>query len=145
MTQDRHEPALTAAERITGVHTHDGTARDLKQCFAKPATPDPAPFKYAASVLRGIGVTAPHRHNGAVPTLADRATTPTRRLKVLPIGPAYNPDNVGLAPQQTTFADTLNTTSRDDRASGIIKPRHDLGTGLPPDPGVAPLEYLKMP
>jgi hypothetical protein len=102
-------------------------------------------FAYEARVLEGIWAAAPYLHNGSVPTLVDLLTPPADRPRSFKIGPAYDPDKVGLAKDQTMFQQTLTTgCGPSDRGSGNSNCGHDFGTWLMPDEKKALLEYLKQ-
>jgi mono/diheme cytochrome c family protein len=104
----------------------------------------PAPRAYESRVLQGIWSTAPYLHNGSVPTLADLLKPPSERPSVFQIGPAYDPEKVGLAAQQTMFNYTLKTTDCSDLNSGNSRCGHEFGTQLSPVEKRALLEYLKV-
>jgi mono/diheme cytochrome c family protein len=113
---------------------------DLKGAFNMT----PAPHAYEARVLQGIWAAAPYLHNGSVPTLADLLKPVSERPSTFPIGPAYDPEKVGLAAQQTMFNYTLKTTDCSDRNSGNSRCGHEFGTRLSPAEKRALLEYLKV-
>jgi mono/diheme cytochrome c family protein len=104
----------------------------------------PAPHAYEARVLEGIWATAPYLHNGSVPTLADLLKPGSERPSMFQIGPAYDPEKVGLAEQQTMFNYTLKTTDCGDLNSGNSCCGHEFGTQLSPAEKRALLEYLKV-
>jgi hypothetical protein len=113
---------------------------DLKGAFNMT----PAPHAYESRVLEGIWAAAPYLHNGSVPTLADLLKPASERPSTFPIGPAYDPEKVGLAAQQTMFNYTLKTTDCSDRNSGNSRCGHEFGTQLLPAEKRALLEYLKV-
>ncbi|EGW20910.1 hypothetical protein Mettu_4062 [Methylobacter tundripaludum SV96] len=115
---------------------------DLKETFPlqKPATPS---FPYESRVLQGIWAAAPYLHNGSVQSLAELLTPSEKRLAEFKVGPAYDPDKVGLAVEQTKFNFTLKTTDCSDRNSGNSRCGHDYGTGFTDIEKKALLEYLK--
>lgn len=108
------------------------------------AKPQPPPVNvYEAKVLQGVWAAAPYLHNGSVPTLADLLEPQERRPKTFQVGPAYDPQTIGLARAQGAKAFTLKTTGCDDRASGDSNCGHTYGTALPAEEKRALLEYLK--
>ena len=115
--------------------------QQLQGAFRAPATTE---YKYEARVMQGIWAAAPYLHNGSVPTLADLLKPAAERPASFMVGPAYDPDAVGLAKVQTKFNYTLTTTDCSDRNSGNSRCGHDYGTTLRPDEKRALLEYLKQ-
>jgi hypothetical protein len=107
----------------------------------KPTTP--ARGSYESRVLRGIWAAAPYLHNGSVPTLTELLKPSRERVTAFKIGPAYDLDTVGLAIEQTTFSQVLQTTDCDDLDSGNSRCGHEFGTALSPSQKKALLEYLK--
>ncbi len=117
-------------------------AQQLRGAFQAPATTE---YKYEARVMQGIWAAAPYLHNGSVPTLADLLKPASERPASFKIGPAYDPDAVGLARVQTKFDYTLTTTDCSDRNSGNSRCGHEYGTTtLTPTEKRALLEYLKQ-
>ena len=131
-------PQAQARRRPTFSLTPETT--DLKGAFNMT----PAPRAYESRVLQGIWATAPYLHNGSVPTLADLLKPASERPSVFQIGPAYDPEKVGLAAQQTMFNYTLKTTDCSDLNSGNSRCGHEFGTQLSPVEKRALLEYLKV-
>jgi mono/diheme cytochrome c family protein len=113
---------------------------DLKGAFNMT----PTPHSYESRVLQGIWAAAPYLHNGSVPTLADLLNPASERPSTFPIGPAYDPEKIGLAAQQTMFNYTLKTTDCSDLNSGNSRCGHEFGTQLSPAEKRALLEYLKV-
>jgi mono/diheme cytochrome c family protein len=113
---------------------------DLKGAFNMT----PTPHAYESRVLQGIWAAAPYLHNGSVPTLADLLNPASERPSTFPIGPAYDPEKVGLAARQTMFNYTLKTTDCSDLNSGNSRCGHEFGTQLSPAEKRALLEYLKV-
>jgi hypothetical protein len=148
-------PSLTAApaeefrpEHLTG--PLPPALRDLEGAFGPPkvapsltAAPAPPQNTYESRVLQGIWAAAPYLHNGAVPTLAELLKPAAERTKKFKVGPAYDVDNVGLAPEQTQFGFELETTDCSDRNSGRSRCGHEFGTQLTGPEKRALLEYLK--
>ncbi|MFA5015922.1 MAG: di-heme-cytochrome C peroxidase [Methylobacter sp.] len=120
-----------------------GSLDDLKETFqVKEPTATPS-YPYESRVLRGIWAAAPYLHNGSVQSLAELLTPSEKRLAEFKVGPAYDPDKVGLAVEQTKFNFTLKTTDCSDRNSGNSRCGHDYGTGFTDIEKKALLEYLK--
>jgi cytochrome c5 len=117
--------------------------KDLKGAFREPAGASGGPYAYESRVLEGIWAAAPYLHNGSVPTLAELLKPVGERTPSFRIGPAYDPDTVGLAVDQTRFSYTLTTTDCGDRNSGNSRCGHTFGTTLTPGEKKALLEYLK--
>ncbi|WP_200859997.1 di-heme-cytochrome C peroxidase [Methyloferula stellata] len=110
---------------------------------ADPAAHPPGTFVYEARVLQGIWAAAPYLHNGSVPSLTELLKPAGQRVKSFKIGPAYDTQAVGLAPDQAGNF-TLVTTGCEDRMSGNSNCGHEYGTQLPEDEKKALLEYLKV-
>jgi hypothetical protein len=109
-----------------------------------PAAAPPTPRgSYEARVLLGIWAAAPYLHNGSVRSLTELLKPASERAKSFQIGPAYDTVEVGLAPQQTEFSYTLETTDCADRNSGNSRCGHEYGTQLKPEEKKALIEYLK--
>jgi hypothetical protein len=120
-----------------------GSLDDLKETFqVKEPTATPS-YPYESRVLRGIWAAAPYLHNGSVQSLAELLTPSEKRVAEFKVGPAYDPDKVGLAVEQTKFNFTLKTTDCSDRNSGNSRCGHDYGTGFTDIEKKALLEYLK--
>ena len=79
-----------------------------------PATPLPPKGAYEARVLQGIWATAPYLHNGSVPSLTELLKPAAQRVKQFKLGPAYDPDTVGLA------VDRHNSTTPSPRRIAAI-------------------------
>ena len=131
-------PQAQTRRRTTFSLTPETT--DLKGAFNMT----PQPRAYESRVLQGIWAAAPYLHNGSVPTLADLLKPASERPSTFPIGPAYDPEKVGLAAQQTMFNYTLKTTDCSDLNSGNSRCGHEFGTQLAPAEKRALLEYLKV-
>ncbi|MDP1774074.1 MAG: di-heme-cytochrome C peroxidase [Methylobacter sp.] len=118
---------------------------DIKKTLDKPVPDTANPFKYESRVLQGIWATAPYLHNGSVQSLAELLTPAEQRSPEFKVGPAYDPDKVGLAAVQTKFDFTLKTTGckGDERNSGNSRCGHDYGTTFSDAEKKALLEYLK--
>jgi hypothetical protein len=104
------------------------------------------PPGYEARVLDGIWAAAPYLHNGSVPTLTDLLKPAAERKPSFKVGPAYDPDKVGLAEEQPRFGSTMNTTDCSDLASGNSRCGHEgpeYGTTLSEHDKRALIEYLK--
>jgi hypothetical protein len=114
-------------------------------CKDKFTDPSPA-VAYESRVLQGIWATAPYLHNGSVPTLAALLEPVQNRPAEFKIGPAYDPEKVGLAVEQTKFDYVLKTTDCDgaNSASGNSRCGHEFGTQLSKEEKAALLEYLKV-
>jgi len=107
---------------------------------------DPSPVvAYESRVLQGIWATAPYLHNGSVPTLAALLEPVQNRPTEFMIGPAYDPEKVGLAVEQTKFDFVLKTTDCEGAniESGNSRCGHEFGTKLSKEEKEALLEYLK--
>ncbi len=101
-------------------------------------------FKYEARVMKGIWAAAPYLHNGSVPTLADLLEPVANRPTFFQIGRNYDPNGkVGLAKEQTQFANGTIQTGCTDRNSGSSNCGHEFGVWLKPEEKKALLEYLK--
>jgi hypothetical protein len=101
-------------------------------------------FKYEARVMKGIWAAAPYLHNGSVPTLADLLEPVAKRPTSFQIGRNYDPNGkVGLAQEQTQFANGTIQTGCTDRNSGSSNCGHEFGVWLKPEEKKALLEYLK--
>ncbi|MGR8980921.1 MAG: di-heme-cytochrome C peroxidase [Gammaproteobacteria bacterium] len=106
---------------------------------------DPAPqVAYESRVLEGIWAAAPYLHNGSVPTLAALLEPVENRPSEFKIGPSYDPENVGLAAEQTKFDFVLKTTACANKKSGNSRCGHEFGTRLSKKEKKALLEYLKI-
>jgi len=99
---------------------------------------------YESRVMQGIWAVAPYLHNGSVPTLYDLLKSVKDRTPAFKIGPEYDPVHVGLAPQQTRFDFTLQTTGCEDIGSGRSNCGHTYGWSLTEDQRLDLLEYLKQ-
>ncbi len=120
-----------------------GSLDDLKETFQmRPPSAIPS-YPYESRVLQGIWATAPYLHNGSVPTLTELLTPAEKRISEFKIGPAYDPDKVGLASEQTKFDFTLKTTDCNQRNSGNSRCGHDYGTTFTDHEKKALIEYLK--
>jgi mono/diheme cytochrome c family protein len=108
-----------------------------------PATPLPPKGAYEARVMQGIWATAPYLHNGSVPSLVELLKPAAQRVKQFKLGPAYDPDTVGLAAEQTQFDYTVTTTDCSNLNSGSSNCGHEFGTQLSAPEKKALLEYLK--
>jgi hypothetical protein len=114
----------------------------LTGAFGLKAT-TPARGSYESRVLRGIWAAAPYLHNGSVPTLTELLKPASERVTAFKIGSAYDLETVGLAIEQTTFTQVLQTTDCGDLDSGNSRCGHEFGTALSPSQKKALLEYLK--
>ncbi|HSN23883.1 MAG TPA: di-heme-cytochrome C peroxidase, partial [Methylomicrobium sp.] len=114
-------------------------------CKEKFTDPKPA-IAYESRVLQGIWATAPYLHNGSVPTLAALLEPVQKRPAEFKIGPAYDPEKVGLAVEQTKFDYVLKTTDCEGAniKSGNSRCGHEFGTKLSKEEKAALLEYLKI-
>lgn len=98
---------------------------------------------YEARVLQGVWAAAPYLHNGSVPTLAELLKPAQERVAAFKIGPAYDIQNIGLAVEQPTTAQELETTDCSQLDSGNSRCGHEFGTELSIEDKRALLEYLK--
>lgn len=114
-------------------------------CKEKFTDPNPA-IAYESRVLQGIWATAPYLHNGSVPTLAALLEPASNRPAEFKIGPAYDPEKVGLAVEQSKFDYVLKTTDCEGAnvKSGNSRCGHEFGTKLSKEEKAALLEYLKI-
>jgi cytochrome c553 len=114
-------------------------------CKDKFTDPSPA-IAYESRVLEGIWATAPYLHNGSVPTLAALLEPVQNRPAEFKIGPAYDPEKIGLAVEQSKFDYVLKTTDCEgaNAKSGNSRCGHEFGTKLSPEEKAALLEYLKI-
>lgn len=120
-----------------------GNLDDLKEAFQIKEPAATPTFPYESRVLQGIWAAAPYLHNGSVPTLTELLTPAEKRASEFKVGPAYDPDKVGLAVEQTKFNFTLKTTDCSKRDSGNSRCGHDYGTTFTDKEKQALLEYLK--
>lgn len=120
-----------------------GSLDDLKEIFQKEKLAATLTYPYESRVLQGIWAAAPYLHNGSVSTLTELLTPAEKRLSEFKVGPAYDPDKVGLAVEQTKFNFTLKTTDCSNRDSGNSRCGHDYGTSFTDTEKKALLEYLK--
>lgn len=123
-----------------------GGLDDLKDAFKmkeQPAAPAAPSYPYESRVLQGIWATAPYLHNGSVASLAELLTPSGKRQAEFKVGPAYDPEKVGLAAEQTKFNFTLKTTDCSNRNSGNSRCGHDYGTSFSDVEKKALLEYMK--
>lgn len=120
-----------------------GSLDDLKETFQMKAAAATPTYPYESRVLQGIWAAAPYLHNGSVPTLAELLTPSEKRMGEFKVGPAYDPEKVGLAVDQTKFNFTLKTTGCSNRDSGNSRCGHDYGTSFTDMEKKALLEYLK--
>lgn len=133
-----------------------GAFRNL-EAFVMPSQPEAYGCKdkftdkkpmiaYESRVLQGIWATAPYLHNGSVPTLAALLEPVQNRPAEFKVGPAYDPEKVGLAVEQNKFGYVLKTTACEGDAikSGNSRCGHEFGTKLSKDEKAALLEYLKV-
>ncbi len=120
-----------------------GGLDDLKEAFQMKAPTATPSFPYESRVLQGIWAVAPYLHNGSIPTLTELLTPAEKRVSEFKVGPAYDPDKVGLAIEQTKFNATLKTTDCTKRDSGNSRCGHDYGTTFTDKEKKALLEYLK--
>ncbi|WP_031431455.1 di-heme-cytochrome C peroxidase [Methylomicrobium agile] len=118
---------------------------DGYRCKDKFTDPNPA-IAYESRVLEGIWATAPYLHNGSVPTLAALLEPVENRPAEFKIGPAYDPEKVGLAVEQSKFDYVLKTTDCEgaNAKSGNSRCGHEFGTKLSKEEKAALLEYLKI-
>jgi hypothetical protein len=114
-------------------------------CKDKFTDPNPA-IAYESRVLQGIWAAAPYLHNGSVPTLAALLESVQNRPAEFKIGPAYDPEKVGLAVEQSKFDYVLKTTDCESAniKSGNSRCGHEFGTKLSKEEKAALLEYLKI-
>jgi hypothetical protein len=114
-------------------------------CKDKFTDPSPA-IAYESRVLQGIWATAPYLHNGSVPTLAALLEPVQNRPAEFKVGPAYDPEKIGLAVEQSKFDYVLKTTDCEGAnvKSGNSRCGHEFGTKLSPEEKAALLEYLKI-
>jgi len=114
-------------------------------CKDKFTDPTPA-IAYESRVLQGIWATAPYLHNGSVPTLAALLEPAQNRPVEFKIGPAYDPEKIGLAVEQSKFDYVLKTTDCEGAniKSGNSRCGHEFGTRLSKQEKAALLEYLKI-
>jgi len=115
------------------------------QCKDKFTDPNPM-IAYESRVLQGIWATAPYLHNGSVPTLAALLEPAQNRPAEFKVGPAYDPEKVGLAVEQSKFDYVLKTTDCEGAniKSGNSRCGHEFGTKLSKAEKAALLEYLKI-
>lgn len=144
MEADRGLPPLAPTGQANRVNPQGPRANELSGSFVKSGKAASAPFQYEARVLQGIWAAAPYLHNGSVPTLADLLNPQSQRPPSFKVGPAFDPDSVGLAREQPGASFTYVTTGCEDRSSGTSNCGHEFGTSLTPDQKKALLEYLKM-
>src|SRR5262249_51875809 len=102
------------------------------------------PNSYESRVLEGIWAAPPYLHNGSVPSMADLLKPARDRPTSFEVGPAYDPDTLGLAERQPQGRRHLRVLD-DCRAldSGNSNCGHEFGTRLPEDAKKALLEYIK--
>ncbi|MDD1612939.1 MAG: di-heme-cytochrome C peroxidase [Methylococcaceae bacterium] len=114
-------------------------------CKEKFTDPSPA-LAYESRVLQGIWATAPYLHNGSVPTLAALLEPVQNRPAEFKVGPAFDPEKIGLAIEQNKFDYVLKTTDCEGAnvKSGNSRCGHEFGTKLSKDEKAALLEYLKI-
>ncbi|WP_054773850.1 di-heme-cytochrome C peroxidase, partial [Methylogaea oryzae] len=123
-----------------------GGLDDLKIAFQmkeQPATSAAPSYPYESRVMQGIWAAAPYLHNGSVASLTELLTPSAQRQASFKVGPAYDPEKVGLAAEQTKFNFTLKTTDCNDRNSGNSRCGHDYGTSFSDAEKKALLEYMK--
>jgi mono/diheme cytochrome c family protein len=101
------------------------------------------PGAYESRVLQGIWAAAPYLHNGSVPSLAELLKPASQRVASFKLGPNYDLATVGLAADQSAFAQPRQTTGCEDLDSGSSRCGHEFGTALTPAQKQALLEYLK--
>ncbi len=145
-TQAQTTVPMTHEDMQNTMHVPDMPPKPEEKAEEKPADPagpPPGTFVYEARVLQGIWAAAPYLHNGSVPSLAELLKPAAQRARAFKIGPVYDTQAVGLAPDQAD-AFTLVTTGCEDRMSGNSNCGHDYGTQLPDDDKKALLEYLKV-
>lgn len=118
----------------------DDAVEQLNESNPSAKTTEPV---YEARVLRGIWAAAPYLHNGSVRSLSELLKPPAERDPSFPVGPEYDPVDVGLAKNQTKFNYVLKTTDCTDTGSGNSRCGHEYGTELSDDEKKALLEYLK--
>jgi hypothetical protein len=75
--------------------------------------------------------------------LAELLKPSAQRVAAFKIGPAYDLDTVGLATEQTEFAQILQSTDCSALDSGNSRCGHEFGTKLSASQKKALLEYLK--
>ncbi len=122
----RH-PILAVREAIAGYHTVIKAALDQH------------PDYYKARPLGGIWASAPYLHNGSVPTLAELLKAPAQRVTHFYVGSRmFDPQNVGLAVDDTTHASAFDTSLPGNSNAG-----HTYGTALGDADKGDLLEYLK--
>lgn len=144
LSQNARKTGPKADLLTAGVYAHAESSQELKRAFVRPSSAaDAKPFVYESRVLHGVWAAAPYLHNGSVPTLADLLKPAAQRPKAFKVGPAFDPNTVGLATNQTAFNYTLTTTGCDQRTSGNSNCGHEYGTALTPEQKRALLEYLK--
>jgi hypothetical protein len=120
--------------------------KDLKDAFNYTSPGAPTKGSYESRVLQGVWATAPYLHNGSVPTLAELLKPAAERVAAFKIGPNYDPDQLGLAVEQSAFQRTLVTTDCKELDSGNSRCGHEgprFGTNLSAHKKKALLEYLK--
>jgi len=104
----------------------------------------PASAAYESRVLKGIWAAAPYLHNGSVASLAELLTPADQRLKSFAVGPAYDPQTMGLAKDQPVG--TIFTAGECDSGNGNCgHSGPDFGTDLSDADKRALLEYMKSP
>ena len=121
----------------------DNASRELST--EDNAAPAKSGCAYESRVMEGIWAAAPYLHNGSVQSLAELLKPASERAASFKVGPAYDIETVGLAPEQTMFDFTLETTGceGDGIDSGNSRCGHEFGTTLSPADKRALLEYLK--
>ncbi|MGR8951787.1 MAG: di-heme-cytochrome C peroxidase [Gammaproteobacteria bacterium] len=125
----------------------DAKLPETAEYACKEKFTDPKPvIAYESRVLQGIWATAPYLHNGSVPTLAALLEPAQNRPVEFKIGPAYDPEKVGLAVEQSKFDYVLKTTDCEGAniKSGNSRCGHEFGTKLSKEEKAALLEYLKI-
>ena len=115
----------------------------IKGAYPIPGLGAPPPPGYEARVMQGIWAAAPYLHNGSVPTLAELLKPSNKRVESFKVGPAYDPETVGLAVEQPNSSTTLATTGCENPVSGDSHCGHDFGVTLTDEQKKALLEYLK--
>jgi hypothetical protein len=94
---------------------------------------------YRARPLNGAWASAPHLHNGSVPSLYDLLLPPTYRPKIFYVGSwEFDPVNVGVE----TGSPFAGAFMFDTRLPGNANSGHDYGTGLSDPERMVLIEFL---
>ena len=143
-TQVKYGRQIEVLKSVYKTSGDDGKPMATSDCSKiTPPTSGSPVFAYESRVLQGIWAAAPYLHNGSVSSLAELLKPAAERMASFKIGPAYDPEKIGLASAQSKFDYTLKTTDCSGRNSGNSRCGHEFGTKLPEADKKALLEYLK--